>query len=79
MGESVVEEMPPKLGFKVVGTAEIASTGRSVKIDIAECTRNYVYDCKNTIYMSREHLVELLHGHRKTVTLYILVPAEELE
>lgn len=73
------DDPKPRLGFKTVGTAELASTGRSVKLEISECTRNAVYDCRQPLYISREYLVQLLHGHRKTAGIYILVPADSLD
>lgn len=73
MGES-----KPQLTFKSIGTCQLSNSGQSIRLDIEECTRN-TYGCKHIPYISRRQLQEILNGHRKTTSIYILVPAEEAD
>lgn len=72
MGESVVEDVAPKLSFKNVGFIQLASTGRSLVIQIMDCHRS-VFECRR-VYVSCEHLHEIIHGNRKDACLYVLEP-----
>lgn len=67
------EDVQPVLEFHNVGFCEIASTGRSVKLKITD-DPSTVFE--RTFYVGREALVQLLHGNRKTATIYILEPKE---
>lgn len=67
------EDVQPQLEFHNVGFVELAATGRSVKVKITDCPLSV---SEHTYYIGREALVQLLHGNRKTATIYILEPKE---
>lgn len=59
--------------FHIVGTVELAASGKSVKVTVTDCplsTSDRVY------FINRESIVQLVHGHRKDATVFILEPQE---
>jgi len=59
--------------FKIVGVAELSSTKRSVRLKLSHMP-NTVFT--EYLYVSCKDLEDLLKGHKKTGTIYVLKERE---
>jgi len=56
--------------FHNVGVAQIAPSGRSLRLDITN-DPSTVFD--KILYISKQHLKQILQGQRKTATVYVFL------
>jgi hypothetical protein len=61
--------------FDVVGTIERASSGKSLKIDLRDLPFTTF---RHVFYVGLEAMEELLAGHKKTATIYMLKPQQRI-
>jgi hypothetical protein len=61
--------------FHIVGTVELAASGKSLKIQITDCPLSV---SEHIYYVGREAIVQLIQGHKKWATVFILEPKEEV-